>query len=472
MGDKLLSIQQQIRVAICPLTLTGADYRRAHEACHQAALLWNRAVNWVHTEWKAGNNPEKYEIQSFLTSLPRDERPLHAHTTEIVAHDLYEAIRTFRANRKNGMRLRTPWRKKNYRPLSFSRNFGWRTSKGKLHLSFGRGRPRIDLPIPAFSDSATGKPVPPELWGEIQLCWDNDARRWSLHIPYETERPGSVGDEVTAVDEGIINSMALASWVDDKTIDITIINGREARAIKRQRNKSVGSIQKKLSRCKNGSRRHRRLVAAKRKVKARAKRQLRDFNHQVSYKAASHVIAHNTGRLVVGDLRGIEQKTRQRRSANRHQRQRLSQWERGIQERYLGEKTGLEIEYLDESDSTKTCPVCGARNRPKGRDYRCQACSFACHRDAVGAINILQKALYGSYVPIGADVEVSVTYLRAVERWSEGQRKAHSHVQRRKARALSIAQNRASIVVTRKSKPKLASPSTSSSEPGRLAVVA
>jgi putative transposase len=470
MRDKGLSKQQQIRVAVFPLTLTGADYRRAHEACHQAALLWNRAVNWVHGEWKAGNNPEKYEIQSFLTSVPQDERPLHAHTTKIIAHDLYEAIETFRTNRKNGMKVHAPWRKKNYRPLSFSRNFGWRISKGKLHLSLGRSRPRIDLPIPEIFDPETGEQVPFEHWGEIQLCWDKDARRWSLHIPYETERECSSGQNVTAIDEGIINSMALATWVDDKTIDVTIINGREARGIKRQRNKSIGSIQRKLSRCKNGSRKHHRLVAAKKKVKARATRQLRDFNHQVSRKAASHVIAHNTGRLVVGDVRGIERKTRQRRSANRHQRQRLSQWERGRQERYLGEKTGLEIEYLDESDSTKTCPACGARNRPKGRDYRCQACSFACHRDAVGAINILQKALYGSYVPISADVEVSVTYLRAVERWSKGQRKAHSHVQRRKARALSSAQNRATPA--RECKPKLASSSTNSSELGRLAVVA
>ncbi|EQD31199.1 transposase, IS605 OrfB family [mine drainage metagenome] len=462
----------QIRTAVCPVTLTGADYRRTHDACHQAALLWDQAVDWVHAEWKTGGNPGKYEIQSFLTSIPQEERPLHAHTTEILAHDLYEAIKTSRTNRKNGMKVRASWRKKNYRPLSFTKDYGWRISGGKLHLSLGRGRPRIDLPIPALSDSATGEPVSPELWGEIQLCWDQDARRFSLRIPYQTKRTGSVGDAVTAIDEGVINSMALATWVSEKAIEVTIVNGREARAVKRQRNKSVGSIQKKLSHCKNGSRKHRRLVATKKKVKARAKAQLRDFNHQVSRKAASHVIAHGAGRLVIGDVRGIEKKTRQRRSANRHQRQRLSQWERGVQERHLGVKTGLELEHLNESDSTKTCPACGARNRPSGRDYRCKACSFACHRDAVGAINILQKALYGDYVPIRPDTEIRVTYLRAVERWSPDQRTAHRKVQRRKVRALSIAPNRASTVTTRECKPTQANPSTSSSEPGPLAVVA
>ncbi|MHB8190193.1 MAG: hypothetical protein ACYDHP_07210 [Ferrimicrobium sp.] len=75
-----------------------------------------------------------------------------------------------------------------------------------------------------------------------------------MHIPYSTLREGSGGDAVTAIEEGIINSMALATWVDDKTIDVTTINGREGRAIKRQRNKAVGQLQRKIDRCKSGSR--------------------------------------------------------------------------------------------------------------------------------------------------------------------------------------------------------------------------
>jgi len=61
--------------------------------------------------------------------------------------------------------------------------------------------------------------------------------------------------------------MTLATWVDDKTIKVTVINGREARAIKRQQNKLVGKLQRKPSHCKNK-------------------------------------IDHGTGRLVIGDVRG------------------------------------------------------------------------------------------------------------------------------------------------------------------------
>ena len=119
-----------------PIRLLGADYRRAHEACHTAGLLWNLAVDWVHDQWKQELSPSGPDIQGFLTALPRQDRPLHSNTTEIIAHDLSEAIKTSRTNRKNGMKGHVFWRKKNYRSLSFSRGYGWRIANSELHLSF------------------------------------------------------------------------------------------------------------------------------------------------------------------------------------------------------------------------------------------------------------------------------------------------------------------------------------------------
>ena len=467
----MLERMSTVQTAIVEVDLKGADYRRTHEAAHLAAGLWNQAVQWVRDEWKAGRKPGKYDIQKFLTALPNVERPLHAHTTEIIAHDLWDAIKTFRALRKQGIKTRAPWRHKNYRPLAFSKGFGWRIAPdGKLNLSMGRGRPGIRLALPKILDAATGLPVPPASWGEIQLCWEQDARQWSLHIPYETARNALVGENVVAIDEGIINPMALASWVDKQTIEVMIINGREGRAIKRLRNKDIGSLQKKLSKTKNGSKRHRRLAAAKKRVKAKAKRQLRNSDHQVSRCAADFAIDHSAGRIVAGDVRGIEQKTKRR--ANKSLRQQLSQWSRGTQERYLKDKTGLEVEHINESGSTKNCPQCSTSNRPRGREYRCQGCGFTCHRDAVGSVNILQKAIHGAYAPIGPDTKIRVTYLRAVERWSESQRQAHRLVQRRKARAWSSAPNRALSRETVASKRILANPSTSTLVPSPWAAVA
>ncbi len=147
----------------------------------------------------------------------------------------------------------------------------------------------------------------------------------------------------------------------------------------------------------------------------------------------------------------------------RRSRQQLSQWSRGVRVRYLKEKTGLDLEHLNESGSTKTCPTCKTRNGGSGQYYRCKnpICGYTCHRDAVGAINILQKAIYWEYLPIGPDTKLRVTYLRAVERWSTDQRETHHLVQRRKARARSSAQMWALSDLSQTSKPTQAISSTS-----------
>jgi len=119
--------------------------------------------------------------------------------------------------------------------------------------------------------------------------------------------------------------------------------------------------------------------------------------------------------IVVGDVRGIEQNTRQasKRLADRHQRRRLSQWDRGKLEQYLSEKTGVKPTHLDETDSSQTCPVCLTHNRPQGRKYHCKSCDFTSHRDVVGALNIYQRAKHGNYILIDTTKQVRITYLQA-----------------------------------------------------------
>jgi putative transposase len=178
---------------------------------------------------------------------------------------------------------------------------------------------------------------------------------------------------------------------------------------------AVAALRTKMARCTKGSRQWRRYHAALKRANACAQSSLRNIDHQVSRKVANLAIAHDTGTIVVGDVRGIEKSTKQaeKRRFGKAQRRRLSQWSRGRQERYLAEKTGVKLTQLDESYSSKTCPACLTRNRPQGRDYRCQGCRFACHRDVVGAINILMRSIFGAYTRIDPDAVIRVKYLRA-----------------------------------------------------------
>ncbi|MDA8399845.1 MAG: hypothetical protein M0008_07340, partial [Actinomycetota bacterium] len=77
------------------------------------------------------------------------------------------------------------------------------------------------LALPNVEDPVGAELVSPELWGEIQLCWDRDNGQFSLHIPYTSRRSVSAGKAVTAIGEGIIKPMALATWVvlSDRSFD-------------------------------------------------------------------------------------------------------------------------------------------------------------------------------------------------------------------------------------------------------------
>ena len=49
---------------------------------------------------------------------------------------------------------------------------------------------------------------------------------------------------------------------------------------------------------------------------------------------------------------------------------------------------GIELVKVSEAYSSQTCPHCGHRHKPTGRNYECQ-CGYKQHRDVVGAMNIL-----------------------------------------------------------------------------------
>lgn len=413
--------EEAYRVAVVPVRLSTTDYRQAHAACHRAAGLWNHTTTALGEYWEThSTDPTVKELRHLAAASEPELQHLHAHTKQAIVDDVLDAVHTSRTNKARHPRTfataRAPWRVKQYRPLSFTRNYGWHVLNGnRINLSFGRGRPGLKLPLPTVIDSRTGVAVPADRWGEIRLCWDRNARQWSLHIAYQTLSPAA-GDPTrfVGIDPGIINPMTVA--VETPTeYTVTVINGRHARALKHRRNTAVSALRTKMARCATGSRQHRRYTRALKRVNAHARSGLHNIDHQVSRKAARIAAIADAGTIAVGDVRGIEKATRQaeKRRFGKDQRRRLSQWSRGRQEKYLSEKTGSPITHVNEAYSSKTCPACLTRNAPIGRHYQCHNCGFTCHRDAVGAINILMRAQHGKYTPIDTNKPVRVIYLRA-----------------------------------------------------------
>lgn len=334
--------------------------------------------------------------------------------------DLEEAVKTYRTNRNNGDKnAKAPYRHHKYRPLDFTKDYGWRLSKTgtTINLSRGRGQENLTVPTPKIIDPKTGLEILPTQWGSIKLCWNRNRRQWTLHIAVPTGSPEQYQTgNILAIDEGIINPVTAAVETNE-SYEILVVNGREARAARHYANTRIGKIQETMSRCVKGSRRWRKLGVKLRKAYAIAQGRVNNISNQTSKKTADFVTQHEVSHIIAGDVRGIEQRTfknEKKRCRNpKTQRRRLSQWNRGQTETRLEHKTNITVEHINESYSSQTCPACLTRNHPNGRNYRCHYCGFTCHRDAVGALNILQKATYGYYKPIDTDKQIHVTYLRA-----------------------------------------------------------
>jgi putative transposase len=78
---------------------------------------------------------------------------------------------------------------------------------------------------------------------------------------------------------------------------------------------------------------------------------------------------------------------------------------------YKLQARGIQVQKVDESYTTQTCPVCSRRKKVSGRVYQCK-CGYQQHRDIHGASNILAKSLYGNIQLIVEKVQMK--YLRVV----------------------------------------------------------
>jgi len=182
--------------------------------------------------------------------------------------------------------------------------------------------------------------------------------------------------------------------------DALVISGRKLREAKQYRNKRVAKPQQAMSKYKKYSRKWCKLNRTKRRLMERTNRRIKDLNHKITTSAINWCIEHGVSTIVIGDLSGIAQNTKGRLS--RSVRQKISQWSFYKQKEYLqykAERYGIEVVEVSEAYTSKTCPRCGAINRPTNRNYSCANCNLECHRDIVGAYNILTKHQSGTLVP-------------------------------------------------------------------------
>lgn len=310
---------------------------------------------------------------------------LHAHSRDAAQQGFYKACKTAKACRELGLDVHYPHKRKRWRTTIW-KNTGIRLKAGTLLLARARFLAPIAVPLPSHLCA-----LPISAFLEVRLVWDRAARHYTWHLVIEDGMKAVPveGGTVVAVDLGEIHPAALT---DGK--ETVIITCRAMRANQQYTAKRLSEIRAKQDRKRKGSRRWKQLQRRKNRFLARQRRRARDLEHKSSRAVVQFAQEHNANALVIGDVRDVaDGKHLQAKS-----QQKIGLWAHGRQRQYItykAEAVGIGVVLIDESYTSQTCPQCMQRHKPKGRTYRCPACGFVAHRDAVGCANILSKHYTG-----------------------------------------------------------------------------
>jgi putative transposase len=234
----------------------------------------------------------------------------------------------------------------------------------------------------------------------VELTWRADHYELCITIDTGEANPPLIRRVKTAgVDLGEVN---IAAVVTDEGEGI-VVSGRYLRSVKRLHNKRHAAYDKRLSRCKPGSRRDKRLKKRKGQATAKLARQQRDTLHKASRQVVEFCEREQVAHIPVGD--------------GRRNKQKISQWPHGQFVQYVQYKArrkGMTTHQVPEDHSTRTCSVCGhiLNSAPRGRKFQCSDCGSVIHRDWNGTANICSRFRHDEYGKVEVD---HLTYLRPVQ---------------------------------------------------------
>lgn len=336
--------------------------------------------------------------------------PCQAHSVQAIIDDYCGARRSFFSNKKTNPKAKPPKKTRKFHTFTW-RATGISYKRGKLRLSMGKDREPVLIKI----DKKFHRLVP----SEVSLVYNRTPRQYEYHATYDTKpkkAKATVGTAV-AVDMGEIHPIASFDGTHAE-----IYNGREIRSKSQYREKFKARINQKLSRCKKGSKRYKKLKHTQNRTLARLNSQIRDMRHKITSCFVSACYKRKSETIVIGDIKHIRQAINYGKKAN----QKLHQWAFSKIENmitYKAKALGINVEKEDEAYTSQTCPSCGHRKEPSRRTYRCSKCQWHGHRDIVGASNILTKYQALLFNPVvGAVVSpVGIRYqpnLRRLDSWS------------------------------------------------------
>lgn len=373
----------------------------------EAGRCWTDMLN-AHIESRGG----KWLSSVDLSKMFKGQYSLHSQSIQALAQKLEANVDTARELRKSDPNARYPHHPKKYQTVVWKESAIHWTEDGQLLLSNRKNDQPLILTIP---DEYIGVDI-----RKAELTWRADHYELCLTIDTElVNPPRKQTGQIAGVDLGEVNIAAVVTEAGNALV----VSGRALRSVKWLRNKRHATLESLISRCKAGSKRHRRLKKSKARASAKMYRQQRDILHKASRQVVEFCQTNNVKEIAIGDVRDVQDGVNFSTNSN----QKISQWPHGQFVKYLAYKSaeqGMKADYIPEDYSTRTCSWCKrvAKRAPKGRVYACPRCGAVIHRDANGASNICSRARYGSYGRVQAQTIMYLRPLRRSRAFDTGQR--------------------------------------------------
>ena len=343
------------------------------ELAHACGQLYSQTLVFF---WRTVRHTGIWLQPKHLMRLYSNPR-LHAHTADACVQAFFANLASWRQRRKTDPTARPPHKRKWYFRIEYKRS-AMSLKDGVLRLSNGKGNQPLVLDWPWILPQA------------VVVRWTGT--QYEAIATYKAEAVMQPqGDKVAGIDLGEIH-MA----VSHDGASTHILNGRLLRSRRQYRNKLIEHLDKKISRCKKGSRQRKRLIRSKHKQLRKLRHQIADIEHKGTTRLVSKLYQEGVQTVVIGDVRDI----RQGNDVGSTNNQKIHQWSFGSVRHkltYKAERRGMGVALQDEHATTRRCPVCRHLRKSKvaGRMFHCtnKSCGFTWHRDGVGAINIRQKYL-------------------------------------------------------------------------------
>ena len=359
------------------LNLSNKDTALIKEKSKEAARCWNFCVELVTKACK-----EDGKWLSSFAMWPYVKGGKFNLPTNII-QGITEKLDTVRhatvTRKKLGFNHKYPYKIKEYFCLPFKKTSFKKIDNTLLRITLEKGK-YIFIPFP---NDLTNVPI----CGEI--TFKNGHYIFCYCVEVKEEKP-IISDTKMGIDLGEIHSISATT----NEGDALIVTNHLGRSFKRYRNKQKRKLQKKISRCKKGSNRYKKLNRARKRLQGKTKNKLKNLYHHTTKKAVQFAKEHNVSEIICGDCKGVEKETKKKKRLNRTNRQKISQLEYGelIDElKYKSTLNGIKFRLVKESYTSQTCPKCRALHKARGRTYKCPKCGYTIHRDINGAWNILNK---------------------------------------------------------------------------------